>query len=401
MTKVESLKGINHSDIRAHNQLTVIRLIRDHGVLSQTQIAEMTGLSKAAVSVLIREFLGVGLIEPAGSGESQIGPKPRLLRFCGDYRYVIGVDLSVPEYRAALVDLRGRFLEPPVSGTAPQDEDGLLSSICATIDALLARARERGVVVGGIGIAAPGLVDHRKGAIHRSTALKVTDMPLQAELERRYGLPVRVDGDVNVRLMAEESRHQEDWSSLSVIYVYVGAGIGAGLWLNGGAYRGRSGLAGEIGHIPVVPGGPACVCGCRGCLQAVASWHRLPERARELGFDGRVDGGSGLAPVDVVKAAYDGHPSAQKACAELAEYLGIGLAILANILNPDLIVIGGDIAEFPAVFDPLLRQNLAERALKPVASQVELRFSTAGADAGLEGTAGLLLPVILSKQLAG
>jgi len=397
VTKIRTLKGANQSDIREHNQLTIIRLIRDYGPLSQTEIVKLTGLSKAAVSVLIREFLERGLVEPAGAGQSSVGPKPRLLRFRGDYRYVIGIDLSDPHYRAALVDLRGQILEPRISGTAPHDENGLLSTVCEIIDTLLDRAQQRGCTVGGIGIAISGLVDHQRGMIYRSTVLQISDMPLQAEIEKRYQLPVRVDGDVNVRLVAEQGCDEEDWTDRNVIYVYVGTGIGAGLYLKGGIYRGQSGLVGEIGHIPVVADGPTCVCGRRGCLEAVASWSRLPELARELGFNG----GREVTAEHVVRAAYAGDPVAHAACAELAANLGEGLAILANILNPDLIILGGNIADAPGVFYPLLRQNLSDRAIKPVGDQVELRFSRAGADAGLVGTAGLLLPVILMEQLTG
>ena len=138
--------------------------------------------------------------------------------------------------------------------------------------------------------------------IYRSTVLQISDMPLQAEIEKRYQLPVRVDGDVNVRLVAEQGCDEEDWTDRNVIYVYVGTGIGAGLYLKGGIYRGQSGLVGEIGHIPVVADGPTCVCGRRGCLEAVASWSRLPELARELGFnDGRE-----VTAEHVVRAAYSG-----------------------------------------------------------------------------------------------
>jgi len=387
MRGANPFRGRKQRDIREHNSVTILKLIRDHGPLSRSDVVTRTRLSKATVSILIREFEAMGVVVAAGAGEAQTGPKPRLLRFKRDFRYVVGIDLSDVRFEAGLVDLKGELYGEPIYGSTVGTTD-LLGTVCPEIDQLLALAKRRGLQVGGIGVAISGLVDSERGIVHKSTVFDVVNLPLQAELELRYRLPVRIDGDVNVRLVAEQDRDQADWSGRNVVYCYIGTGVGAGLFLNGDIYRGTSGLVGEIGHIPVMADGRLCACGRRGCLETVASWPALLRRAQELGF-------RGTSPEDVAKGAQEGDVCARQACQEMADHLSMGLAALVNLLNPDLILVGGEIAAYPGVFYPLLRKSLHQRSLEPAASQAELRLAGMHAHTGVSGTAGLLLPVIL------
>lgn len=354
----------------------------------------MTGLSKATISVLIREFQELGIVESAGAGEAQTGPKPQLLRFRRDFKHLIALDYSDVRYEAGLIDLEGNLYGPALIGEITPGEDNLLASMFRAIDTLLDRASKDGLSLGGIGVAVSGLIDHFRGVVHRSTVFGVTNLALQEEIEKRYPLPARIDGDVNVRLVAEKSQDKTDWSHRNVVYFYVGSGVGAGISLDGEIYRGTSGLVGEIGHMVILPGGPQCACGRLGCLEAVASWPTLISRARSRGFASDT---AALTADLVAAAAQDGDPKAMQACNDLSDCLGEGLAVLSNILNPDLIVIGGQIARYPDLFYPLLRASLNERALGPVATQVELSFGRVHQHTGLKGIPGLILPVILEE----
>ena len=415
-------KGRNQRDIREHNSATILRLVRDHGPVSRSEIASRTGLTKATVSVLVREFEAMGILVPAAAGQDPAGkpgiseltpagasatgpgPKPRLLEFNANVRYVIGVDLSDVRFEAALVNLRGELYGAPVFGelrkSKSENKSDLLAQIFAAIDQLYAVAIDRGLKLGGIGVAISGMVDYRRGIVHRSTVFNIEDLPLQAELEKRYSLPARIDGDVNVRLLAEQGEDERDWSKLSVVYYYVGSGVGAGIFSEGQIYRGASGLTGEVGHITVVPNGdgPLCACGRRGCLEAVGALPALVRRAAELGFRPQ------CAPEhlrgefthsDVIAAAEAGDPVAKRACEEVADYLAKGLGVLVNILNPDLLIVGGGIAFYPGYFYPLLRVGVNRYALAPASQQAELRFARVLHHAGVIGSVGLLMPVIL------
>lgn len=408
MSSSRHFRGHKQSDVREHNVLTLLRLIRDSGPVSRSDLVELTGLSKATVSILIRDLEETGIIVPVGPGTSAVGPKPRLIGFRGDFRHVIGIDFSDTHYIAALVDLNGRIACEPIYGDVAKGEKGLLATVSHIVGELKQVATQHGYSLCGIGIALSGLINSDRGIVHSSTVFDVTDMPLQDELERRFQLPVRIDGDVNVRLVAEEAEDEVGWALRNVIYVYVGTGVGAGIYLNDEIYRGTSGLVGEVGHIPVEGDGPKCACGRSGCLEAVASWPMLASMATEAGFDPGSHKGPrdpeegaprGLTSDDVARAAEAGDPLALAACNRLANYLAEGLATLANVLNPDLIILGGKIDAYPGLFYPLLRQGLNQKALPPVASQVELRIAKAGPLAGVKGTAGLLFPVVMSRLL--
>lgn len=423
IVKTVRFQGHRQRDIRRHNINTVLQLLRDHAPLSRTDIAQRTGLTKATISALVSHFESLGVVRSAGTGTSDNGPKPRLLELNARYRCIVGVDLSDTCFSVGITDLSGTLLASPQSAVYHADAD-LPVQVFPLVDAALLTAQALELPVAGVGVAISGLVDPDNGIVWDSTVFAVEDLALQQVMENRYRLPVRIDGDVHVRLQVELRRKGLTEPDAHVVYVYVGTGIGASLYLNGQIHRGGGGFAGEIGHIAVAEG-PVCACGHHGCLEAVASWPALPRhmaggkaaaQGYQLGAKAEVQraepgdkveavqntpdtGLPAVTPEVVVSLAQSGDHDALQACEKLAFYLGKGLSTLVNIVNPDVIIIGGPLAQHAALFAPALHDSLRRFSLAPAAQRLRLLFADDVDDIGIKGAADLLIPTVFQSCL--
>ena len=254
--------------------------------------------------------------------------------------------------------------------------------------ALLAKAwrhlvEEVGRPVRAVGLAAPGPVDPRAGVLHQVFDWPWRDVPLAALLRERLGLPVVLDNDVNCCCLAERA-----WGAArgagDFAWVQVSTGVGAGLVLGGELYQGAAGLAGEIGHVVLEEGGPACACGRRGCLQALVSGPAIARRWAER---------SGRSEADAREvfrlAARD--REARAVVAEVARDLGRGLACLVNLLNPGLVVLGGGVMGSLAAYLPEVRAHVRARVIGEANQRVPVVATAVGYDAPLLGAAVLAL----------
>lgn len=259
----------------------------------------------------------------------------------------IGIDVGGTKIAAAVVDADGGVLARRQVPTESDEPSAIVSAIVKVGREMKAAAP----AVGAIGVGAAALVDHAAGRILWAPNLAYKDLHLRALLEERLGLPVSVDNDANVAALAE-ALHGAGVGAADQVTVTVGTGIGAGFILDGRLYRGAHNLGGEPGHMIIIPDGPLCTCGNRGCWEAVASGRAIGRLARE-----RIEGGAGaelLAAVSgnldaitgefVGSAAVDGDPFARDVVASAGRLLGIGLANIVNILDPELIVVGGGAA---------------------------------------------------------
>jgi glucokinase len=311
-------------------------------------------------------------------------------------RPAIGIDIGGTKVAAGLVDVDGRVLrrvrrETPHRSQSPQVVE---DTIAEAIEEL--RDHREAVAVG---IGAAGFVDADQASVLFSPHLSWRHEPLRDGIRRRVGLPVVVENDANAALWAE-ARFGAARGARDVVGVNLGTGIGGGVLVDGRLYRGRHGVAGEFGHMLVVPGGHRCECGNRGCWEQYASGNALVREARELAAARSPVAHALLELVDgdptritgplVTRAATAGDPAAQELFDDVGRWLGIGLANLAAAFDPALFVIGGGVSEAGELLlgpaREAFRRQLTGRGFRPEAPLVRARL---GNEAGLVGAADL------------
>lgn len=304
----------------------------------------------------------------------------------------IGVDVGGTRAAAMRVDGSGRILardERPAHASDPA------ASIAAIGDAIDAVGIEGAV---GIGVGVAGLIASAEGVVRFSPNAAWREFPVGPSIGARFGLPWAVDNDATTAAYGE-ARFGAGSGASNLLFVIVGTGIGGGIVIDGAPYRGAHGFAGEIGHVIVEPGGPRCGCGNRGCLETVASGTAIGRMAQEaaeedptstLGREGR----DSLDARRVVELARGGDAGSLAILAEAGRRLGEGIAGLVNVLDPDLVVVGGGAAA--GAGDLLLAPARAacRAAIEAPDHRPEVPILSAalGNDAGAIGAAALFLP---------
>jgi predicted NBD/HSP70 family sugar kinase len=365
---------------------------------SRGALARLTRLSRATVSTLVEEFVRAGLVEDRDTGPRTSGRPPGLLSLVSGAAFAVGLDFGHQHIRVAVCDLSG---EPIVDEWSPAEVDHapiesldlaheLVRSSLRSAD--IAPDRLLGV---GMGLAVP--INKTTGELESDGILPGWEgIRPAAEMEARLGIPVKLDNDANVGALGEKAygaaRGVED-----LIYIRLSAGIGAGLILSGRPYHGVGGLAGEVGHVLSDPRGPICHCGNRGCLESVASpvaVAALLERSL----------GRPVSVQDLQELVAEGHRGARRAVAEAGEAVGRALSMLVNVLNPELIVVGGDLAQAGAVLLDQISAAIERHSVAPAAAAVRVTASMLGERAEVLGAAALILaqsPRALVHRLEG
>jgi glucokinase len=291
---------------------------------------------------------------------------------------VIGIDLGGTKISTALVARDGHIIAHDYQEThATEGPQAVIGRILDGARRVMAQAEVRPPQVAAIGICTPGPVDIEAGEVVSPPNLPGWDhVPVRQSVEDELGAPTYLEKDTNAAALGEH-RFGAGRGTEHMIYVTVSTGIGSGLILDGKLYHGVSGMAGEIGHTTIMPHGPLCACGNRGCVESFAAGTAIAREARERVAHGVPTLIATLAENDpghitaklVAEAASQGDAEAQDILAEAMNYLGIGVANLVNVFNPELIVIGGGLA------------NIGERLLEPVRHAIRLHAFAAPAQA--------------------
>ena len=306
----------------------------------------------------------------------------------------MGVDIGGTKVAAGVVDEAGRVLERSQVPTPSHDPKAVEDAIVDAVERLRERHR-----VEAVGIGAAGWVDNTQSVVRFSPHLAWRDEPLRAALEHRVNLPLIVDNDANAAAWAEY-RFGAGAGSSVMVCLTLGTGIGGGLVINGSLFRGTYGMAGEWGHVTVVPGGHWCECGNRGCWEQYASGNALVREARAL----LAAGGPGadalraslgvepdaLSGPHVTAAAMAGDPVATALLADVGRWLGLGIADVVAGLDPEVVVIGGGVSAAGELLVGPAREafeaTLTGRGFRTYARLELARFRN---DAGLVGAADL------------
>jgi predicted NBD/HSP70 family sugar kinase len=323
--------------IRDINRQIVLNYVRERGPISRAEIAQETALQRSTVSLIVDELKGGGLIEEV-SGESRGGRPPILLSLRTADAVAIGVDLGTIRTVVATSDLAGRVLEQEEFPTDPDAR----RTMARIIDCARTFVEGRGGgTIEGVGVSLPGLIDQETGTATFIPHFKWRDLEVARELRDALGLAVGVDNDANAAALAElwfgrpEIREVRDF-----IIVLVEEGVGTGIVFDGQVYRGRSGAAGEFGHMTIGQGAPvACAAGSRGCWEAFSSQRAALARYEQAG----PAGADRVEFKQLVDLALEGDEAARAALRETAHYLGVGIANLTQGLAPEAVIVGGPI----------------------------------------------------------
>ncbi|MPV37172.1 ROK family protein [Georgenia subflava] len=355
----------------------LLELVRREGARTRAEIQALTGLSRVTVAQRLTPLLQEGLLRETGPHESTGGRRPRGLEFNSDHGVVVVAALETTRTRAAVTDLAGTVLthaDLPVSVQAgPQ----------ATLDAIVGASRELlesdavgGRAVRGVGVALPGPVDPATWRPSEPPIMPGWDAyPVGDHLSEALGVPAAVENDANAMAVGEQAvRHPR---SPALVLVKVSTGIGAGIVVDGRLFRGIDGGAGDIGHVRLVDQPDAlCRCGSHGCLAASASGWAVAKDLTALGVPA-------VSGRDVRALLAEGNPAAARLTREAGRLIGQVVAAVVSLVNPGVLVLGGDLASTPLLSG--VRETLYRRTLPRATRHLEVTLGALGQDAAVIG----------------
>jgi predicted NBD/HSP70 family sugar kinase len=363
-------------------------LIRRADGLTRADLARLTGISRASISQRVDRLIESGLIREASDQPSGGGRPPSSLVFAGEVGVVLAADLGATHARLAVTDLAGNLLAELAEDLDVASGPGILDTVEEQFGELLRRAGRRPEEVHGIGVGVPGPVEFEAGRPVNPPLMPGWDgYSIPDRLRRGFDVPILVDNDVNIMAVGE---YFTNWSSKrDLLFVKVGTGIGCGIITEGQIYRGAQGAAGDIGHIRVdAEKETVCKCGNVNCLEAIAGGGALAQAASELGCPA-------TNSRDVVELARAQQPDVVQLVREGGRVLGTVLAMLVNAFNPNVIVVGGDLAEAHEQLFAGVREVVYQRATPLATRHLEITPSTLGDRAGTAGAAVLAIEHVL------
>ncbi|MFG1750732.1 ROK family transcriptional regulator [Streptosporangium sandarakinum] len=396
ITSTSDPQPADFADVRATNLAVVLRFVREHAPCSRADIAASTGLNKATVSSLVADLIDRRLVRETGLTENRVGRPATMLVLDGSPYAAIGVEINVDYVTAVAVDLSGeRLLSWRRSFQGP---DVTVPQAMAVVAGLVRRvttrmAREERQVL-GLTVAVPGLVG-TDGVVRVAPNLGWRDADLCGDLAKALrdpGFPVQVDNDANLAALAEH-RFGPWAGTADLVYLTGGIGVGAGVILDGRLRRGGRGYGGEIGHIQLDPLGAECRCGRRGCLEAVAGIGAVLEHAALSPAEVEV------ALEETVRLARTGDAHTLAVLAGVGRDLGRGVSMIANLLNPEVVVLGGYYVPLAPWLLPEIEAEARGRVIAPDVGGCRVVASALGYGAAALGGAARVLDLVDSGRL--
>lgn len=392
------------STTRDINRQILLNLVREHQPMSRADLARRMGIGRGMITSLVGEMIAAGFLYEGATIDAPRGRKPMMLYVRTQDRLAIGIDVRFSRTYLMLSDFAGNMIATEAFDTIP-DPASLVKLLGERISRLL-KANQAERKCHGVGLVIPGMIDQGTGRVLNAPQLGWRDVDVRDALAALTGYDVHIENAPIACAIAQMwlgKRGSE--TPRDFVYLTVSDGVGTGIVMNGEVVRGHDYTAGEFGHIPLDPAGPGCLCGARGCLEAYTS--NLATLSRYLGREfSRTEARhllreSGLTINDVIARSHDGDDAARSALAETARYLGRGLAVIINSLNPAQIFVGGEVTDAWDQLEPLMREVIAERALTPVAAQTPLLPDPATSYPRLRGAAALVAaPVFAAPRVA-
>ena len=384
--------GVGADELRRANLRAILQTVHRHGPTTRAVLTRQLGLNRSTIGALTSELQDLGLVSETASVGGRSG-RPSHLVVPRDDNVVIAADVGVDRIAVALVGLGGEVLErrSRVHQRGEHDVAHVVESVGQMVEDILAGAPPKRCL--GTGVAVPGAVRASDGLVRFAPNLGWVEEPFTDLLTERLGRPVWTGNDSNLGVLAEHVRGAAV-GYREVAYLNASVGIGGGFLVGGVPLTGARGYAGEVGHMPVDSGGPVCRCGAAGC------WEMKVGEDVLLQLAGRLPGGGPAAVAEVIAAAHDGEERAAAAVAEVAEWCGVGIRAVVNLFNPEIVVLGGSLAQVWRAAGDRVDAALRRTPLVAPRGDLNIRAAHLGDDAALIGAAELAFAPVLEHPQA-
>ncbi|WP_313578346.1 ROK family protein [Lacrimispora sp.] len=378
-------RGINQDVTQEMNRSLLLKSLRREGVCSRAHLAALTGLKQATVTNIMKDFLNWGIVKEVGFLNGSKGRRSIGVSINPDGYRVIGVRLARKHYSVGLFDLTGKQIVKERVDFEPEKQPGaeeILNQIVGRMRLLIQQYGKDSVLAAGLAV--PGPFIAKKSRIALITGADIwKDIELKAFFDREMDIPVFLEHNANAGAYAHMWDLKEAYHDDILVYIAAGQGIGAGIVMNGRIYEGALGTAGEIGHMTIDRNGKPCACGNRGCLERYASSLELVKAVY-----GERAGMEGCNFEDLEQQIRNGDTTDTEHYRRACESLGVGIINIINVINPDRIIIGDDMARpNPELMEQTVRETVQKGILPDVWDELTLSISAYQGDPILTGAA--------------
>ena len=378
-------RGINQDVTQEMNRSLLLKSLRREGVCSRAHLASLTGLKQATVTNIMKDFLNWGIVKEVGFLNGSKGRRSIGVSINPDGYRVIGVRLARKHYSVGLFDLTGKQIVKERVDFEPEKQPGaeeILNQIVGRMRLLIQQYGKDSVLAAGLAV--PGPFIAKKSRIALITGADIwKDIELKAFFEREMDIPVFLEHNANAGAYAHMWDLKEAYHDDILVYIAAGQGIGAGIVMNGRIYEGALGTSGEIGHMTIDRNGKPCACGNRGCLERYTSSLELVKTVY-----GERAGMEGCNFEDLEQQIRSGDNAYTEHYRRACESLGVGIINIVNVINPDRIIIGDDMARpNPELMEKTVRETVQKGILPDVFDELTLSISTYQGDPILTGAA--------------
>ena len=393
--------------VRKVNRSLILNTLRLHAPVSRAQVANITGLTRGTVSNIVNSLIEEGLVLEDQLQDSKVGRPSILLRLRPDGGAVIGVEIGVDFISVLLTNFVAELLwETRVKTSPSQSQTDIIHQAETYIEQALDIAKEHTLRPLGIGVGLPGLVNVRQGNLIMAPNLHWQNVPLRLMWNQRFHLPIYIDNEANLSTLGEYyfgvARDTDNF-----IYLSSDIGLGGGVMLDGRLFRGANGYGGEIGHIQRDPQGELCACGRVGCWETLVGPRAVLRRVKnelsvrqDMQLLEACSGDFGNLTFEmIVQFALDGNVICREAMEDVAVNLGVGIADLVNIFNPQMVVIGGAFIAGKDILHSIIEKTIVSNALQPSVENLQIKFSERNTEACVLGAVAVVLDDIL-RELA-
>lgn len=397
----------NSKYAKKFNRLTVLNLIKETEPISRQELAALTGLKSPAITGIVRQLLALGLVREVGLGKSKSGRRPMKIRFNADAGYIVGVEITRCETTIAITDLKNQPTEFKTMNIDMSCPDMGLQHLANTLHDVITSEEYYSKRFWGMGIAFPGLLDSKTGVVKRSVNLGQdwVDYPLKEKVQELLAMPISVENNSNAAVLGErffgKGQHTDN-----LVYINLGEGVSAGILANKQILQGHRGYAGEIGHLVIQPNGSLCNCGNRGCLETVCGIPAILQRAQceiplQIGEDPIkqwwLRANKHITIEELMRQAGIPGSYAGNLFKQIGSYVGLAVANIINIYNPEAVIIGGKLAGAGDVLLKAVQDGAIAQAFPEIAATTDISSSAFGDKAAVIGACALIVRQLLDS----
>ena len=395
------MKKSNFHFVRQINEISVLRIVRDEGPISRSEVARRMGVSKVIIGGIVRRLLGTNILFEIGKGESTVqgGRRPVMLEFNADAGLAIGIEVHLHRATILVTNMNAEVIhEGNVNFTDNSNPKSILQRIVKSIEKMVGDPEKMNSIL-GVGLALPGLIDYEVGCIHSSHSLKSWEgFPIKTFLEDALDTKVYIENDVKTITLGEyhwgAGQHAKN-----VVYIWLGEGIGAGIIINGDIYRGITASAGEVGYTEISVRGinrgkfPILYQDQHRFGEVLTTQHLEQSMQNAVNANGRATllKDSEINLHTIASAAKNEDSLAMEALQEFGKILGVLTLSVINLFNPEMIIMGGPVIDkCPLVLDAATESAKADILIVP-AEVVQIKAGALKNRAGTLGAVGMVL----------